>query len=61
MTNLKMDKRAYLAYMSELLLKQKNNPNLILEDDIPIDQELKWIENHINDIDFIIKIQDQNI
>jgi hypothetical protein len=58
MTNIKRDKRAYIAYMSELLLKQKADPETIIEDNSPIEDEILRVEKHISDLDFIISNND---
>ena len=58
MNSLQREKRAYIAYMSELLLKQKENPDAKLNDGTPI--EIIQVEKHITDIDFLIENQEHN-
>lgn len=49
------EKRAYIAYLSELLRKQKDNPDLILEGNNYVQLEIYQVESHIADLDFVIK------
>jgi hypothetical protein len=57
MINAKRDKRAYIAYMSELLLKQKEDPQYLItngNETISLEEEITKVEGIINDLDFYI-------
>ncbi len=53
--NASRDKRAYIAYLSELLHKQKENEWAIMEDGTNISEEIYRVEQTINDIDTVLK------
>jgi hypothetical protein len=51
---LRCDKRAYIAYLGELTRKEKENKELLIEGKISIDVEIRFVEAHLRDIDFLI-------
>jgi hypothetical protein len=60
MNNPKREKRAYVAYLSELIRKQKEDSNLIVEDGNHISAEIYHAELHIKDLDFVIEVQEHS-
>jgi hypothetical protein len=57
MNNPQREKRAYIAYLSELMRKQF----IMKVDEVdgnPIHFEIQQVEKHINDLDFLIRVKE---
>jgi hypothetical protein len=56
MNNPQREKRAYIAYLSELIQKQYTMKATEVEG-TPIEQEITQVESHLKDLDIVIERQ----
>jgi hypothetical protein len=55
--NRQREKRAFLSYLVDLLNKQKLDPESMVEG-IPIQDEIKAVENYLSDLEFMINVKE---